>query len=80
MIMLTSDWLQEEAAGPEVSSRLPTINVIKPEPEDPGEAETFQRGRSPPPGKQALLLVSVFHYPPLIGQYLLQVLTPHSPS
>ena len=56
MISLTSDWLQEEAAGPEVSSRLPTINVIKPEPEDPGEAETFQRGRSPPPapGKQAL--------------------------
>ena len=29
--------------------RVPTINVIKPEPEDPGEAaETLQRGRSPP--------------------------------
>ena len=33
----------------EANSRLPTINVIKPEPEDPGEASvTFQRGRSPP--------------------------------
>ena len=33
----------------EANSRLPTINVIKPEPEDPGEAAlTFQRGQSPP--------------------------------
>ena len=43
-----------------MSSRLPTINanVIKPEPEEPGEAaETFQRGRSPPPGKHGLWLV-----------------------
>jgi len=38
-----------ETSEDEANSKLPTINVIKPEPEDPGEAAvTFQRGRSPP--------------------------------